>query len=105
MKSKVGEKGGESLSALKLRSIHERMVSGDPVVSELLVKHDIAVKVAFNPCSPPSRGAGLWTGGQCKSICREGRGGVLRRLAGHTVRAPLKKCSQAVRDLFLLPHV
>ncbi len=54
------------------------MVSGGVGAPELLVKHDNAVKLAFNQTSPPSRGAGLWqrsTDGRGRANQYAARGG------------------------------
>lgn len=55
-RGKKKTKQKEKLSGF--RCIHERTLSGGLGASEPLVKHDNAIKLAFNQCSPPS-GEGL----------------------------------------------
>lgn len=81
--------------------MHEMMVSGGLGASELLVKHDNAVKLAFNQSSPPLRGAGLpQESTDRRAVQINMYGAVPFQLAGHAARVPLKKW-----DLFLVSHV
>lgn len=59
-KKKEEEEGGSPYSGFKCT--HEVMLSGGLGASQLLVKHDSAIKVAFSQSSPPLRRG--WAGRQ-----------------------------------------